>query len=370
MFLSKSATTARIMAIASTTAILVSTDALAEESERIVIPIAFSTPDTGFAGGAAIIWVTPNPEAGENKNDTARTFGFISQKGQVMLALSSSLYRSNGNLLLEPSISLGKSFDSSYGFGSDSKASSEEDYQSKFIDIRFKSGWSVLPDSYLGPQVQLKTLEYTDLSEATQLKRVLADNGESLDSLQVGLGIQLKRDTRDNSFYSQSGVFSEASLMRYDTSWGSDYDFTKFELEHRRFISLDTVSVLAFQGSIKAASGQVPFDSLPSLGGAQSLRGVLQDRYRDELALSGQVEWRRILNDSWGMAMFAGLGDVFPSADEMTASELKYAVGVGGRYSLSKEQRINLRLDLGYSDALGNAEADGFNIYFQVGEAF
>lgn len=339
-------------------------------AERIIIPIAFSTPDTGFAAGAAVIWVTANPSAGENKNDTLRTFGFVSQKGQMMLAVGANLYRDNGFMLLEPSVAFGKTFESSYGFGSTSQASSEENYETEFLSLSFKSGWNLLPDSYLGPEIVLQTREYTDLSEAGRLKATLAQNDEKLDSVRVGLGVQLKRDTRDNSFYSQSGVYSQVSAKRYDEAWGSEYDFNLFELEHRRFIPLDSVTVLAFQGKISAASGDTPFDSLPSIGGAQSLRGVLQDRFRDELALSSQVEWRRILSDRWGMAVFTGFGDVFPSADEMSTSELKYAVGMGGRYALGDNQRVNLRLDLGYSDALGDAEADGFNVYFQVGEAF
>jgi len=105
---------------------LISAPASAENTERILIPIAFSTPDTGFAGGAAVIWVIPNPAAGENKNDTVRTFGFISQKGQMMLAVGSSLYRDSGSILLEPSVSFGKSYDSSYGFASESKAAPEK----------------------------------------------------------------------------------------------------------------------------------------------------------------------------------------------------------------------------------------------------
>lgn len=339
-------------------------------AERIVIPIAFSTPDTGFAGGAAVIWAIPNPEAGENKNDSVSAFGFLSQKGQMMLALSSNLYRDQGFMLLEPSVAFGKSVATSHGIGSTSTADSEESYKTEYVSLGFKAGWNLLQDSYFGPAIKLQSREYTDLSEAGNLRAYLNANDEIMSSTRIALGVQLKRDTRDNSFYSQDGVFSEAELLIFDDAWGSDYNYNLFELEHRRFVPMDSRSVLAFQGKIKAASGHVPYDQMPSIGGAQSLRGVLQDRYRDEFALSSQVEWRRILTDKWGMAVFSGFGDVFPSADDVTFSELKYALGVGGRYALGQEQRVNLRLDFGYSDALGDAEADGFNVYFQVGEAF
>ncbi|OOV88047.1 hypothetical protein BTA35_0200340 [Oceanospirillum linum] len=340
------------------------------KAERIIIPVAFSTPDTGFAGGAAVIWAIPNPEAGENKKDTVSAFGYLSQKGQVMLALSSSLYRSEGSMLLEPSVAFGKSVSTSHGIGSLSRTGSEESYEAEFVRLNFMAGWRILKDSYFGPAMSLQHRKYTDLSDARELKDYLAGNNEKMQSTRLGLGFQLKRDTRDNSFYSQKGVFSEAEFLTFDTSWGSDYNFNLFGLEHRRFIPLNSRSVLAIQGKIKAASGHVPYDQMPAVGGAQSIRGLLQDRYRDELALSSQVEWRRILTDKWGMAVFSGFGDVFPSFDQVRASELKYALGVGGRYALGQKQRVNLRLDFGYSDALGDAEADGFNVYFQVGEAF
>ena len=340
------------------------------KAERIIIPVAFSTPDTGLAGGAAVIWAIANPEAGENKKDTVSVFGYLSQKGQVMLALSSSLYRNKGDILLEPSVALGKSVSTSHGIGSLSRTGSEESYEAEYIRLNFMAGWRLLKDSYLGPAISLQYRKYTDLSEAGGLKGYLADNNEKMQSTRLGLGFQLKRDTRDNSFYSQKGVLSEAELLVFDRSWGSDYNFNLFSLEHRRFISLNSRSVLAIQGKVKAVSGHVPYDQMPAIGGAQSIRGLLQDRYRDELALSSQVEWRRILSDKWGVAVFSGFGDVFPSFDQVSASELKYAFGVGGRYALGQEQRVNLRLDFGYSDALGDAEADGFNVYFQVGEAF
>lgn len=339
-------------------------------AERILVPLAFSTPDTGLAGGGALIWVVPNPEAGENRNTSLRVFGFLSQKGQIMLATSSSLYRDQGFMLLEPSLSFGKSVETSHGLGALSSADSEESYETEFVNLKFKAGWNLLQDSYFGPAMQLQNREYTDLTEAGNLRDYLAANNEEMESTRVGLGVQLKRDTRDNSFYSQDGVFSEAELLVFDDAWGSDYNFNLFELEHRRFVPLDSRSVFALQAKIKAASGHVPYDQMPAIGGAQSLRGVLQDRYRDQFALSSQVEWRRILTDKWGMAVFGGFGDVFPSADDISTSELKYALGIGGRYALGQQQRINLRLDFGYSDALGDAEADGFNVYFQIGEAF
>ncbi|MFG1491708.1 BamA/TamA family outer membrane protein, partial [Oceanospirillum sp. HFRX-1_2] len=167
-----------------------------------------------------------------------------------------------------------------------SSSDSEENYETEFVNLKFNAGWNLLKDSYFGPAIQLQSREYTDLTEAGSLRRYLAVNDEEAESTRVGLGVQLKRDTRDNTFYTQKGVFSELELLAFDKDWGSDYNFNLFALEHRRFIPLDSRSVFAVQAKINAASGHVPYDQLPAIGGAQSLRGVLQDRFKDDFALS------------------------------------------------------------------------------------
>ena len=216
----------------------------------------------------------------------------------------------------------------------------------------------------------MERLNYTDLNKAPQLSAYLNQQAEPNSQSLHGLGIRLKRDTRDSSFYPTQGVLSQFALRRFDRALGSDFNYDRFELEHRRYLPMGDKSVLAIQAKIDVAQGNTPYSDLPTLGGANSLRGVLKDRYRDNAALSTQIEWRQIVSARWGYAVFMGAGDVFDGLNNTRFTHLKYALGSGLRYALNDQERINLRLDLGYGGALGSAEADGMNMYIQITEAF
>lgn len=342
----------------------------ARATERIIVPIVFYTPDTGIAGGASVIWVKPYEEARQPRTDSLNTFIFLTQKGQSMFATSANQYWGQGNWLFTPSISLGRSNDSHYDFGGTASERTLEKYESEFIKLKLGLGYQLWPDSFLGPELVLERVRYTDLKTATDLDAYLKQQAEPYAQRLHGLGLRLQRDTRDNRFYPTQGVLSQFALRRFDTSLGSDFDYDRFELEHRRYIAMGEASVLALQAKIDLAQGQTPYTDLPTLGGANSLRGVLKDRYRDQMALSTQIEWRQRMAGRWGYALFMGAGDVFSGIDHTHFDSLKYALGAGVRYALSDQERINLRLDLGYGGALGSAEADGMNMYIQITEAF
>ena len=65
-----------------------------------------------------------------------------------------------------------------------------------------------------------------------------------------------------------------------------------------------------------------------------------------------------------GGVAFAGFGDVAPEVSKYNFKELKYVFGLGGRFQAVKDEKLNLRLDLGIG-------TDGqYAFYFSVKEAF
>jgi outer membrane translocation and assembly module TamA len=98
-------------------------------------------------------------------------------------------------------------------------------------------------------------------------------------------------------------------------------------------------------------------------GGGRLLRGMLEGRYRDDLFIGGQAEYRFPLWWRFGGVTFAGLGRVAGAFEELDLTGLKHSVGAGLRFAVKPDERINLRFDA--------ATADGaFNLYFGIGEAF
>ncbi len=63
------------------------------------------------------------------------------------------------------------------------------------------------------------------------------------------------------------------------------------------------------------------------------------------------------------MVAFAGIGEVASELGEMDSENILHSVGIGFRYRVSEEQRINLSIDY----AVGK-DSDAW--YFRIGEAF
>ena len=93
------------------------------------------------------------------------------------------------------------------------------------------------------------------------------------------------------------------------------------------------------------------------------MRGYYEGRYRDRQYLAGQAEYRFPLWWRIGGAAFAGMGDVAPDLGSFTFSSLKPSYGLGLRFMINKEEKVNIRLDYAWGK-----ETSGF--YLEITEAF
>ena len=77
-----------------------------------------------------------------------------------------------------------------------------------------------------------------------------------------------------------------------------------------------------------------------------------------------QLEYRQYFWWKFGFVVFAGAGDVASELMKFSLTELKYSYGFGLRFLFNKEEKVNLRVDLGF----GNDGTSG--LYFGIEEAF
>ena len=116
---------------------------------------------------------------------------------------------------------------------------------------------------------------------------------------------------------------------------------------------------LAFGGFIQATAGDLPFYSLPTLGGSGTLRGFINNRFADRCAWHASAEYRlwfiprgfsiteRIRIERIGTAFFFESGSVAPRTEDLF-DKIEHSFGTGLRVSL--ERTALLRIDLGVSD--------------------
>jgi hypothetical protein len=121
--------------------------------------------------------------------------------------------------------------------------------------------------------------------------------------------------------------------------------------------------VLAVQVAAMGSTGEPPFFDLAKLGGPNLFRGSYEGRFRDRQRVAAQAEYRVPLWGPLGMTAFGSAAQVMRSWDEFRLPDLHFAGGVGGRFVLSRSDRVSLRIDLGF----GPGES---GVYFALGEAF
>jgi hypothetical protein len=101
------------------------------------------------------------------------------------------------------------------------------------------------------------------------------------------------------------------------------------------------------------------------LGGDSRLRGIEhENRYRDRIAWYTQLEARRELFWRLGGVIFAGVGKVAGDVSEMNSSGLHYVVGIGGRFRPFKDEKLNVRMDI------GKGPDRQYAVYLAIREAF
>jgi len=75
------------------------------------------------------------------------------------------------------------------------------------------------------------------------------------------------------------------------------------------------------------------------------------------------MEYRMSVWKRFGAVGFASVGKVAHKLSDFTLKNLKYAYGFGIRFAIDPEERLNIRLDFGFTK-------DSSGVYFTVMEAF
>jgi outer membrane protein assembly factor BamA len=177
-----------------------------------------------------------------------------------------------------------------------------------------------------------------------------------------GIGVSLDFDTRDHVNFPGSGTFLRAQWLYYTKSIGSDFNFVRYSIDLRKYYTIFSSDVLAFQSTWTHVTNSAPLLLYPVLGD-ERLRGFAA-RYWDLNAFTLQTEYRKTVWGRVGLAVFAGIGDVTDRLHSLELRTIKFGVGLGLRYMVLPEAKFNLRVDIGF----GNF--DNSSLSFLAGEAF
>ncbi|MGD1844503.1 MAG: BamA/TamA family outer membrane protein [Salibacteraceae bacterium] len=329
----------------------------------LVLPIGYYTPETRIAGGFSIGGVyRPVGASLRERPSSVNLIATYTQNRQIIFFLPFSLSLQSGDYLVNGELSYYRYPYFFNGIGQLEEALPDEGYTARFPRFKASGLRRVKGNFYLGGQYWFQDTKMLEIEDGGAL-----DVGEvpgSEGSRVGGLGPVILWDKRDNFFAARSGFYLNLS-MRLNANWlGSNFDYQDYLFDARKYFSLGKGHTLAWQGLANFMFGDVPFNRMAMLGGDQQMRGYRRGIFRDKKMMTSQVEYRSALwRNRVGFALFGGLGSVGEETEDFAFNRMVPSYGGGLRFALLPEQRIHVRMDMGWG-------AEGNAFYLRVNEAF
>jgi outer membrane protein assembly factor BamA len=346
------------------------------------IPVLFYQAETGFGYGLGSLLSGRFSSDTLTRPSNARLQYWTTTKGQSLIQLVHSVYTPGEKFYLNGEISAYDILLYYYGIGPNSTSANESETKYKLFIINQRVQKQIAPKLFFGALYRL-----TDISQIDIPPRNLNDDGTNVfltdprvtererhGTRVSGLGPVITYDTRDVPLAAFHGNLLDVSATFNGTGLGSDYRFTRYQVDARHFqpvFSEKTILAMQFLGQFH--TGDVPFRELGGIGAnlggtlynnANLLRGIYEQRFRDRQMIMFQAELRQKLFWRIDGAVFGGVGNVSNYIDKFNLSNTKYAGGAGIRFNFLRRDRVNLRLD--YAGGTGSKPG----ILFAIGEAF
>lgn len=311
------------------------------------IPAVTYSPETRLGLGVRAIKIFRPEEGSINRPSTLPITFLYTLNKQMVFSSSLDLWINENADHLSARIELSDYPFEFYGIGNDLPGKQGESYASKKAHVLFTYQKRLGQHFYIGPHYEFKLEDIYQKSKGGSLDvgQIPGSDGQRIS----GPGLAFSYDTRTNIFQPDQGSYHQARLTSYQPFFGSQFSFTKYVLDFRKYIPAYKKQVLAVQAWYSFVSGSAPFQEVSPIGGSDVMRGYFEGRYRDRNAMVYQAEYRVPVYRKLGVVFFGSAGQVAGQLSSFSVKSFKYGGGLGFRYQLTDEG-LNLRLDLAYGD--------------------
>jgi outer membrane protein assembly factor BamA len=321
---------------------------------RYIYPVPTSEKVTGFKLTlvGAYLWRTALD--GTTRPSTVFQHSAYSTKHQLLIVFGGDLWSTRNTRNLTFEIGYSRSPAPFFGIGARTQ-SAQELFTPRTYGLQVTAQREVRPHTYAQLGFHLQHTSVVDLAPGGLLigDTVLGSAGYTVIAPELGLSF----DSRDQLFDPKRGAFIQGHVRVNLVPLGGSSGFQLFSLDARAYRPVRPGGVLAVQGAIEGATGNVPFEELPQLGGSQ-LRAYVFGRWRDRTALHGQIEWRQHVVWRFGAVGFAGAGAIGSGIGALGPVRTTY--GAGLRFNLSTKENANFSLDYARGQQGANAVSIGF----------
>jgi hypothetical protein len=325
----------------------------------LLLPSVFTTPETGFAGGAVAIRLFSLP-GNERTTPTSQVMTTLiyTEKRQLMASIIPQLFIGDDRYRIDGYAEYVHFPDTYYGVGND-VPSDGETYTRTNAGLGVRALARISHGIYVGPRLMLLHQRLSDFEADGIVGAAPGRTGGFI----TEVGPRLVVDRREHPASPRHGYYAELSAALATRALGSDYSFHRFEADLRAFVPVRSRGVLGLHAYTALAPGDVPFTLMPQLGGDAIMRGHFSGRFRDRAYSAVQAEYRFPIWWRVGAATFASAGQVASSFQDQFRAPIRWAAGGGMRFALSREERLNVRIDYGIGPGTSS-------LYVTLGEAF
>jgi hypothetical protein len=270
----------------------------------------------------------------------------FSSKGRINASVSTELvFNQNRNIVIAY-INYKKQPEYIFGIGNDVKREDEEQVQYERIKFSATNLFLVAKDFYAG--IPIDVANYFNIKPDSN-SFLVRDSVTGLNGgFTLGTGLNAAYDTRDNRYNSYKGAYILGVVFWHPSFLGSAYQYTRLDLDMRKFFNPWLKHVIAVQATTTYTSGDVPFYDLAQLGGDNKMRGYYLGAYRDKVLVDGQIEYRAPIWKIFGATAWLGAGRVASGYNDLSLDGFKFSYGAGIRIKVDSKHNTNLRFDFGF----------------------
>jgi hypothetical protein len=320
-----------------------------QNSKFLAFPFVLRSPETSWGFGlASAYFFKAKLDDKDIRTSDVNLVSLYTLKKQLLIVIGSTVYFPKENYIFRWQSSYSYYPDKFWGIGNQTPFSAEEKYSIKqfFFNPQFLT--RLYKKLYIGGNA-----EYQSVNDFTYTPGGVFDTQQIVGregGIASGLGFLVTLDSRNNAYSPSKGGFIEFNLTRFDNRFGSNFDFTYYSLELKKFYRIGVNRVLAVQVYGKVNAGEVPIRNLSMLGGSEMMRGFYKGRYSDKNMFTSQAEVRQYLFWRIGVVAFAGTGQVSNDLHQLGWDRMHFSYGGGLRLMVQEKEKLNLRIDYGVGE--------------------
>lgn len=333
--------------------------------EAAAYPSAGYSNETGLYGGViTYLRFTPQDSISSNHKNMFYLTTSYTEKKQFILKLKPELYFNQSLNRLEIELLYKKWPSNFYGIGMNTDLHNFERYSSiaKSLITTFSRKINDFWEISLYSEYVNYAITENDVDGMLSSATTLGGNG----SITTGMGLIFSYDDRNVTAFPTQGSLLIFQVNSFSEVLKSDFEFSEYILDLRKYFPLNNANTLALQSYLSTIRGEAPFNQMNYLN--DYMRAVTSNLYINKSAFILRAEDRVFIwNDGFkkrlGFALFIEMGEVASRIDNLNLNNLQLNYGFGFRYSFFLEDRMNVRLDIGFAEGQSN-------ISISAGEVF